>query len=485
MESRNTILIIDDEPVAREALEALLAAEGYQLEFATSGSLGLARAAELYPDIILLDVMMPGIDGFEVCRRLRGDPVLAEVPVVMITALDDQDSRLRGIDAGADDFISKPFDKFELRARVRGICRLNRYRLLLAERIRFVWIIEKSQEGYLVLNQAGKILYANPMAQLYLNLPGETSDQNFIDVIRQRYRCEPEDAWEYWETQALPLTPNYLVRPETTTARAFWLQADELELPQSTGMRRVVRLRDVTETITNQCDMRRFETVLRHKLFTPVSNAYMNLDLLKKVINQTTFPANGVVEIVMQAFNDLEHLNLEMKDVFQYLDAPELAQKGKQFELVQLPSLVASLAKKLQLEDFTVTLTVPLQGKYLTLAETAIETILWEILENAKKFHPQQTPRVEVIVSASLPHPQVAQLWVRDNGVSLSPEQIKWAMMPYVQSEKYFTGEERGMGLGLSLVGTLVWQAGGSVRLFNRNDQAGVVVELNLPLADG
>jgi len=480
----NTVLIIDDEPAAREALEALLAAEDYQLEFAVDGLQGLARAAELYPDIVLLDVMMPGIDGFEVCRRLRADSVLAEVPVVMITALDDQVSRLRGIDAGADDFISKPFDKSELRARVHAICRLNRYRLLLAERIRFLWIIEQSQEGYLVLNQVGKILYANPSAQLFLNLREESSDQNFIDVIRQQYRCEPQAVWQQWETQALPLTPNYLIRPETTTARTFWLQADELELPQSTGLRRVVRLRDMTEAITNQCDIRRAETMLRHKLSTPVSNAYMNLYLLKKMMNQTPLPVSEMANMVTQTFTDLERLNQELKDVFQYMDAPVLARLGQQVSLQQLPSMVASLAKKLQMENVAVTVPVPLQSRCLVLAETALEMIFWELLENAKKFHPQQTPRVDVIVSTAMQNPQVVQMQVRDDGFYLSPEQIKWAVTPYVQSEKHFTGEEHGMGLGLSLVSTMVWQAGGSVRLFNRNDQPGIVVELVLPLAD-
>ena len=322
-------------------------------------------------------------------------------------------------------------------------------------------------------------------AQLYLNLPGETSDQNFIDVIRQQYRCEPEASWQEWETQALPLTPNYLVRPETTSARAFWLQADELGLPESTRMRRVVRLRNVTEAITNQCDMRRAETMLRHKLVTPVSIAYMSVGLLKKLLVQTPLPVSEMVQMVSQANNNLEHLIQEMKDVFQYIDAPVLAQLGQQVSLRQLESMVSSLAKKLKLEKVAVTVPASLQEKRLTIAETALETILWEILENAKKFHPQQTPQLDVIVSTTLHDPQVIQLQVRDDGISLSPEQIKWAMMPYIQSEKYFTGEEHGMGLGLSLVSTLVWQAGGSARLFNRNDQPGVVVELVLPLADG
>lgn len=135
MEYINKILIVDDEPVGRETLGALLLAEGYHLTFASNGEEALEKAADLLPDLILLDVMMPGLDGFEVCRCLRTDPLLAEVPIIMVTALDDRDSRLQGIEAGADDFVTKPFDRIELRTRVRSITRLNRYRRLLLERI--------------------------------------------------------------------------------------------------------------------------------------------------------------------------------------------------------------------------------------------------------------------------------------------------------------------------------------------------------------
>src|SRR5262245_44921352 len=105
-----TILIVDDHLAGRNTLEALLLSPDYQLIFASNGPEALAQAAEFRPDLVLLDVMMPGMDGFEVCRRLRADARLAEVPVVMVTALDDRDSRLQGLEVGADDFISKPFD---------------------------------------------------------------------------------------------------------------------------------------------------------------------------------------------------------------------------------------------------------------------------------------------------------------------------------------------------------------------------------------
>lgn len=128
---KSVVLIIDDDSTARTALEMLLKPEGYCLAFATNGFEGLNKARALRPDLILLDVMMPGLHGFDVCRRLRQEPQLAELPVVMVTALDDRDSRLEGLEAGADDIISKPYDRAELKARVRTITRLNRYRRLL------------------------------------------------------------------------------------------------------------------------------------------------------------------------------------------------------------------------------------------------------------------------------------------------------------------------------------------------------------------
>jgi len=125
MSSPSNILIVDDDSRGRETLEAVLTGLGHNLHFCDNGLDALKQASILQPDLILLDVMMPGIDGFEVCRRIRADPLLADVPVVMTTALDDKASRLEGIEAGADDFISKPIDRMEIRARVNTIIRLN------------------------------------------------------------------------------------------------------------------------------------------------------------------------------------------------------------------------------------------------------------------------------------------------------------------------------------------------------------------------
>ncbi len=130
----STILIVDDEPTARQTIESILEEQGYRLEMAENGIQALEKARRILPDVILLDVMMPGMNGFEVCKRLRSEPLLAEIPIIMITALDDRQSFLSGLEAGADDYITKPYDRHELRARLLGITRLNRYRKILDER---------------------------------------------------------------------------------------------------------------------------------------------------------------------------------------------------------------------------------------------------------------------------------------------------------------------------------------------------------------
>ena len=148
MNSPSNILIVDDDSRGRETLEAVLTGLGHNLHFSDNGLDALKQASALQPDLILLDVMMPDMDGFEVCRRLRADPILADVPVVMTTALDDKASRLQGIEAGADDFISKPIDRMEIRARVNTIIRLNRYRKLMKQQADLLQIHRELQDAY-------------------------------------------------------------------------------------------------------------------------------------------------------------------------------------------------------------------------------------------------------------------------------------------------------------------------------------------------
>ena len=124
---RPVLLIVDDETLGLKTLASVFEDQDYELVMAGTGADALRFLETGKADLVLLDVMMPGLDGFEICRRIRSSrPGIADVPILLVTALDDRRSRLVGLEAGADDFISKPIDRAEIRARVRTITRLNR-----------------------------------------------------------------------------------------------------------------------------------------------------------------------------------------------------------------------------------------------------------------------------------------------------------------------------------------------------------------------
>ena len=121
------ILVVDDTPMNVKMLADVLTFKGYQVVTAGGGKEGLAKVESEQPDIVLLDVMMPDLDGYSVCRAIRANPATAILPVVMVTALDPTQERVKGLEAGADDFLSKPINQAELLARVRSLLRIKEF----------------------------------------------------------------------------------------------------------------------------------------------------------------------------------------------------------------------------------------------------------------------------------------------------------------------------------------------------------------------
>lgn len=427
----NTVLIVDDEELGRETLEDLLVTQGFHLIFASNGPQALEKAAKFSPDLILLDVMMPGMNGFEVCQRLRANPILAEVPIIMVTALEDRKSRLQGIEAGADDFISKPFDRLELRARVRATLRLNRYRRLLTERSKFEWVVQKANEGYLMMGEADQILYTNPQARLWLGLADNGAGpypEPFLALAQKQYHCEPQELWLTWP-EPLPSGSRYLVRPETPTANALWLQVEQMQMDSGAAERYLLRLYDVTEAMVRQSIMWSFHSQVSHKLRSPSTLLTGFLDIIEEGIS--TLPEAELRSYLSVAQEKAIQLQDQIQNIFHYLEVPKLSNFDQNFcNLSGVLAIISEIKAALGLESVNIAGEAMGQPEptslLLTLQE--MELILWELLENAKKFHPNQTPAVEINLS---PHPAGLQFQVADDGRNLSPEQIAQVWTPY------------------------------------------------------
>jgi len=135
---REKILMVDDDPMVVDSIGGVLSEHGFRFTGISNGKEGVEKTKELRPDLVILDLMMPGMDGFEMCRILKNDPSTARIPVIMFTAYNDRESRIRGLQAGAAEFLGKPVDFTELLVRVENILKVKKYQDFLEEHSRIL-----------------------------------------------------------------------------------------------------------------------------------------------------------------------------------------------------------------------------------------------------------------------------------------------------------------------------------------------------------
>jgi PAS domain S-box-containing protein len=536
MESDSTILIADDERVVREAIAEIVMGRSYHLAMAESGWEAIAKAVELTPDLILLDVMMPDIDGFEVCRRLRADPLLAEVPIIMITALNDRDSRLKGIEAGADDFISKPFSQAELQARVRTTTRLNRYRRLLLERTqrqqaemetarlyeklrqytdsleatvaertlelqrerdRTQSILEALGEAVVVADLEGAIQYVNPAA---VALTGFTSDEA-VGQDWQLWHRDPQSAAAYAEMQAV-LRSGQTWRGELIYTREDGTPYDAAVTvaplfdprDRSRPVGFVSVQRDITPIKEAQRLKEQFISNVSHELRTPLSVLTLvsgNLDTLydrlddekrRKMIRDVrehTQTLNGLVGNVLEISRlDSRRVAPERHPV----DLPRLVREEaqRQLPLIQKKSQVLSI--------------VGIESLVVWGNEGQLRQAVSNLLNNAIKYTPNQgrilcecrvctgnTADSTWPGSADLPDGRWAALRVVDTGIGISQEDLPHLFERFYRVKAQ--GSIPGTGLGLPIARELVELHAGHIAVTSTPGQ-GSIFAIYLPLSE-
>ncbi|RPJ07388.1 MAG: two-component system response regulator [Spirochaetaceae bacterium] len=187
MKDKPVILVVDDQPQNIELLEAHLVPEGYGIISAASGEDALKKLDGNQIDLMLLDVMMPGMDGFEVIRRVRKDTKHGLLPIILVTALRETEDRIKGIEAGCDDFISKPFDKMELFARVRSLLKVKAYNDLMSDYQKELEseVTRRTEE----LKQAFEKIKAASLDTIYrLSMASEYKDENTGAHIKRMSR---------------------------------------------------------------------------------------------------------------------------------------------------------------------------------------------------------------------------------------------------------------------------------------------------------
>jgi PAS domain S-box-containing protein len=489
------ILIVEDTLDGRQTLQTLLAGQGYMLAFAENGLEGLAKAAELVPDLILLDVMLPGIDGLEVCRRLRANQLLAEVPVIMITALDDRETRLQGIIAGADDFISKRLDGTELRARVRTITRLNRYRRLVRERAKFERLVELMPNGLLLVDAEGTISLANPAMRSIL----EAGQHDIIVGKDLRHWIDPEqrDQCAAALRQAVALV-TYSAQFETICLRmngsAFPAEIEIGHFVWDDQALAYVVIRDISnrrQLEEQLLQSQKMESVGRlaggiahdfNNLLTAImGHAELSLDTLapeareREDLHAIFASARSAANLIRQLLTFARRQTIEPRtfnpnDLL--LDIDRLLRRliGEDIELVTFPAPDLGLirADPNQIEQVLVNLAVNARDAMPDGGKLTIETANVELDAAYAHAHVGVEPG------------QYVMLAVSDTGVGID-ESIR----PYI-FEPFFTTKPLGQGTGLGLATCygIVKQHGGTMEVYS-TPRDGAAFKVYLPRVEG
>jgi len=513
-ERQSRILVVDDEPTNRQLLEVMLAPEGYRVLTAASGEDALALIGITPPDLILLDIMMPGMDGHQVAAALKANVATKSIPIIMVTALDDRAARMHGLRAGAEDFLTKPVDRAELCVRVRNLLRLKAYSdyhdrysqilegevaarsaALVESEARFRQIAESVPEMFFLLDPLmTQAFYVSPA---YEQIYGRTCDSMYANPASWVEAIHPDDrealrAAIAPEGPFVPFDAEYrIVRPDGSVRL---IRAHGRPLYNSAGD--IYRVAGVAEDITER---RTLEGQLRQaskmdaigQLASGVAHDFNNLltvilgfsemiaadpalpDQPRKDLSEVVEAARRASGLTKQllAFSRKQEMNtttLDVNGVITGMTTMLGRLIGAQVEvtLTLAPALSLVLADRGQLEQVVMNLVVNARDAMPRGGRVTIETRDVE-LENSS-FHEETVERGQYVMLA-----------VTDTGCGMSQETQRRLFEPFFTTKKI--GE--GTGLGLPVVYGIVKQCKGYIWLYSELGR-GTTFKVYLPHAE-
>ncbi len=280
MKDRPVILVVDDQFQNVELLAAYLVPQGYDIIKAASGEEALEKLTHNQIDLILLDVMMPEMSGIEVLKNLRADEKTKAIPVVMVTVLKETEDKVKALEAGCDDFISKPFDKVELLARVKSILKISYYLRQLDEKEKFKAVVDKISDGIAICSPDYIIKDSNAAILKYLNIT-DPAKVNLVETLFKNYSVSINK--EVLMDLTIAHKTFDIVRQKSEMTEALYLEANLDLVKNSAGelLSIVFILRDVTASRSEEFLKQDTLTLISHKLRTPLGVISGKISLLQ------------------------------------------------------------------------------------------------------------------------------------------------------------------------------------------------------------
>jgi PAS domain S-box-containing protein len=522
------ILIVDDEPYNREVLSVMLTPEHLQVRTADSGQEALDMVAVEAPDLILLDVMMPGMDGNLVVAALKRDPVTRHIPVIMVTALNDRAARMLALDAGAEDFLTKPVDRADVCARVRNLLRLKAYgdhydsysqalegqvllrMAALVERTKLLdqqaaalteqaALLDLAQDAIVVRDMNHRIQSWNRGAEFMYGWTSEDAVGTNAFELLQTELPEPLDTIQAallrdnrWQGEAIQhvrdgtraiVDSRWALQrgPDGEALRVLSIDNDITERKHAD-----VQLRGLTEREhTSQEQMRfkdEFLSHVSHELRSPLTAIkQFTTILLGGLAGRLNDAQREYQQIVLKNVGQLQSMIDDLLEVTQL----ETGQLSVALETTSLGDAVRdtldTLRETARAKDITVLADLPSDLPAVRADRTRLRQILIILIDNAIKFT-NHGGAVTIRADRFGDDPRFLLIDVRDTGCGISPTACAHIFERLYQGDQPAQAGRKGLGLGLYICRQLVTRHGGRIWVTSHPGQ-GSTFSLTLPVS--
>ncbi|ABC31894.1 Signal transduction histidine kinase [Hahella chejuensis KCTC 2396] len=510
---QDQILLVDDNPANLKILYETLDGRGYKLLVADSGEKALSIVRKSHPDLILLDVMMPGMDGFEVCRTLKQDPATASSSIIFLSALDDTDSKVMGFDAGGVDYISKPFQVKEVIARVETHLKIHRLEQQLEARNRELQIDKASilsamSEGIYGLSRRGEIIFANSAAgrmnacdegsllgrsfvQLHFNQAENPEGENAFDLDRMTERLQRVLS----KNEALRIGNALFTRPDGSVYPVTFTVTPTARDDHATHA--VVVFHDTTEEIrqAEELEAARQSAEAQRSQLAHISRLSMMGEMAAGIAHEVNQPLTAIVNYIRVAnrIAKAEQLDKALMDETlkkiesQCLRASQVIQHIRDFvkkplqgkEILSANTLAKDILELAEIEakEHGIELRANIEPLLpeLYIEPVQVQQVALNLLRNGMEAMGHANMRGSVKFKVAQANGKGILFEVTDEGPGVAEEHQNNLFSPF------FTTKKSGMGIGLTLCQSIIHSHGGEIG-FRPGESGGSTFYFTLPV---